>query len=78
MDAMRKSFGKWAANDGHPLRKHVDSGMDAARTSFEKWAANEGHPLVRRTDGSYTYSEVEHDWHVWRAAIMFHGTGMPN
>lgn len=66
MEAVRKSFGMWAANDGHP--------MDAVRKSFEKWAANEGHPLVRHNDGSYVYSAVEHDWHIWRAAIMFHGT----
>lgn len=48
--------------------------MDAMRKSIDKWAANEGHPLVLHADGSYTYSEVERDWHVWRAAIMFHGT----
>lgn len=74
MDAMRKSFGKWAANDGHPLVRNADSGMDTVRKSFERWAANEGHPLVRRPDGTYVYSDVERDWHIWRAAIMYQGT----
>ena len=74
MEAMRKSFDKWAANDGHPVARHLDSGMDAVRKSFERWAANEGHPLVRHADGSYAYSEVERDWYIWRAAIMFNGT----
>jgi len=74
MGSIQNSFAKLAANDGHPVVHHVDSGMDTARKMFEKWAANEGHPLVRHADGSYAYPEVEHDWRVWRIAIMFHGT----
>jgi hypothetical protein len=74
MEAMRKTVEKRAANDRHPEVRHVDSGLDVLRKSFERWAANEGHPLVRHADGSYAYSEVERDWHIWRAAIMFQGT----
>ena len=73
MEAMRKTVEKWAANDVHPEVRHADSGSDVLRKSFERWAANEGHPLVRHADGSYAYSEVERDWHIWRAAIMFQG-----
>lgn len=73
MEAMRKTVEKWAANDGHPEVRHVDSGLDALRKSFERWAANKGHPLVRHPDGSYVYPDVERDWHIWRAAIMYQG-----
>lgn len=74
MEAMRKTVEKHAANDARPLSSHVDRGLDVVRKSFERWASNEGHPLVRHPDGSYVYQDVERDWHIWRAAIMFQGT----
>ncbi|MFZ2302625.1 MAG: hypothetical protein WAW10_12260 [Gallionella sp.] len=74
MEAIQKTVEKRAANDDRPLSSHVDRGQDVVRKSFERWASNEGHPLVRHPDGSYVYSDVERDWHIWRAAIMFQGT----
>ncbi|MDO8811994.1 MAG: hypothetical protein Q7J38_08225 [Gallionella sp.] len=47
--------------------------MDAMRKTVENHAANDGHPLVRHPDGSYVYSDVERDWHIWRAAVMYQG-----